>query len=116
MVKVTLFLPQIHCSSCVYLLENLSKINPLIKHTQVNFPKREATIIFAQEMLLSDVATLLETIGYTPNFGNRKDQEKILDRVFLYKIGLAGFAFVTGVCNLILEYVPALNPVYTSPV
>ena len=93
MAKVTLFLPQIHCSSCVYLLENLSKINPLIKHTQVNFPKREATIIFAQEMLLSDVATLLETIGYTPNFGNRKDQEKKLDRVFLYKIGIAGFAF-----------------------
>lgn len=93
MVKVTLFLPQIHCSSCVYLLENLSKINPLIKHTQVNFPKREATIILAQEMLLSDVATLLETIGYTPNFGNRKEQEKKLDRIFLYKIGIAGFAF-----------------------
>ena len=25
-IKITLFLPQIHCSSCIYLLENASKI------------------------------------------------------------------------------------------
>jgi len=92
-VKVTLFLPQIHCSSCVFLLENLAKINDNIKHVQVNFPRREASIVFSKQFPLSELAALLESIGYTPNFGDRKEQEKILDKIFFYKIGIAGFAF-----------------------
>ena len=91
--KVTLFLPQIHCSSCVFLLENLAKINSSIKHVQVNFPRREASIVFSKEFPLSELAALLESIGYTPNFGDRKEQEKKLDKIFFYKIGIAGFAF-----------------------
>ena len=34
--RVTLFLPQIHCSSCIYLLENIAKIEPAILNCQVN--------------------------------------------------------------------------------
>src|SRR5690606_29978745 len=44
-IKITLFLPQIHCSSCIYLLENIRKIEPRIKSCQVNFSKREAYFI-----------------------------------------------------------------------
>jgi Cu+-exporting ATPase len=92
-VKVTLFLPQIHCSSCVFLLENIAKINDNIKHVQVNFPRREASIVFSNQFPFSELAALLESIGYTPNFGDRKEQEKKLDKIFFYKIGIAGFAF-----------------------
>jgi Cu+-exporting ATPase len=91
--KATLFLPQIHCSSCVFLLENLAKINGSIKHVQVNFPRREASIVFSKAFPPSELAVLLESIGYTPNFGDRKEQEKKLDKIFFYKIGIAGFAF-----------------------
>ena len=93
-VKVTLFLPQIHCSSCIYLLENASKIEPAILSCQVNFTKREAVICYDNSKIkLSELAQFLDKIGYAPNFGNRNETEKKIDKQFMYKLGIAGFAF-----------------------
>ncbi len=89
----TLFLPEIHCSSCIYLLENLHKIENRVISCQVNFAKREASIVFSKEMKLSELADILTKIGYTPNFGNREDQKKKQSKTYLYKLGVAGFAF-----------------------
>lgn len=91
---VTLFLPEIHCSSCIYLLEHIAKIDARILSCQVNFAKREATLVFDhQQMSLAELALLLDRIGYPPNFGNRQQTEKKLDKKFMYKLGIAGFAF-----------------------
>ena len=38
--KVTLKLPQIHCSSCIWLLENLSALNKGITYSRVNFSRK----------------------------------------------------------------------------
>ena len=93
--RVTLFLPTIHCSSCIYLLENIAKIEPSINNCLVNFTKREATLTYTTSdgFNLSKLASLLDKIGYAPNFGNRSESEKKLDKQFLYKLGIAGFAF-----------------------
>ena len=92
-VRVKLSLPSIHCSSCIYLLENLTKINPHILTSQVHFAKKEAVIVFEkQALLLSELADLLQFIGYEPDFG-RKAETKTVQKSFLLKIGLAGFAF-----------------------
>jgi len=92
--KVMLYLPSIHCSSCIYLLENLQKLNPNIYKCTVNFAAKEASISFdSSKLKLSELATLLHRIGYSPNFGNRKKQEKLIDKTFLVKLGIAGFAF-----------------------
>lgn len=92
--RVTLFLPTIHCSSCIFLLENISKLESAILSCQVNFTKREAIISYDSDKLkLSGLALLLDKIGYAPNFGNRNESEKKLDKQFLYKLGIAGFAF-----------------------
>lgn len=92
-VHVTLFLPSIHCSSCIFLLENITRLDPRILSCQVNFTKREAAIIFSNQMPFSELAKLLEKIGYAPNFGNRKEQLKKQNYTYLYKLGVAGFAF-----------------------
>ncbi len=92
-VHTTLFLPEIHCSSCIYLLENIHKIEPRIISCQVNFAKREATIVFSKEMKLSELANILTKIGYAPNFGSREEQKKKQSKTYLYKLGVAGFAF-----------------------
>ena len=42
--RVTLFLPQIHCSSCVWLLENLNLLDEGILKSEVHFTKKEAFI------------------------------------------------------------------------
>jgi Cu+-exporting ATPase len=92
--KILLFLPQIHCSSCIYLLENLAKLLPAVYSCQVNFAKREASITFDPAQLsLAELALFLDKIGYAPNFGNRNQTEKKLDKLFMYKLGIAGFAF-----------------------
>jgi Cu+-exporting ATPase len=91
--RVKLSLPTIHCSSCIYLLENLSKINTHVLTSQVHFAKKEATIVFDTNTIsLSEIADLLQFIGYEPDFG-RKTEVKGIQKSFLLKIGLAGFAF-----------------------
>lgn len=93
-IHTTLFLPNIHCSSCIYLLENLSKLNPGIQNCQVNFTKREALIIFNPTLIkFSELADLLDKIGYEPNFGDRSAVERNFNKQFFFKLGIAGFAF-----------------------
>jgi P-type Cu+ transporter len=91
--RVNLYIPAIHCSSCIYLLEHSPKIEPAIYSCQVNFAKREASIVFDKNIPLSQLAHFLDKIGYAPNFGNRGKEDKKLDKKFMYKLGIAGFAF-----------------------
>lgn len=92
--SITLFLPSIHCSSCIYLLENINKINPFVLSCSTHFTKREATILFdSTQLKLSELAALLDSIGYTPNFGERTKKNHETNKRYLYKLGVAGFAF-----------------------
>lgn len=92
-LNVVLNLPSIHCSSCIYLLENLHKIENKILKSQVHFSKKEASITFLKsEYQLSDLATLLDKLGYSPNF-QQNNKTKAPNRTFLIRIGIAGFAF-----------------------
>ncbi|HMP32401.1 MAG TPA: heavy metal translocating P-type ATPase metal-binding domain-containing protein [Saprospiraceae bacterium] len=66
---VTLSLPQIHCSACVWLLENLHKIDEGIVQVRVDFLKQSATIKYHEKTTsLKNIATLLTKIGYEPTF------------------------------------------------
>lgn len=106
LAQVVLFLPGIHCSSCIYLLEHLNKLDARIRSCQVNFIKRDATILFeSQTMQLSDLALLLSKIGYTPNFGARQPQDIQSTKRYLYKLGVAAFAFGSIMLWSFPEYV-----------
>ncbi len=64
---VIFYLPQIHCVSCVWLLENLHKINPGIIQSQTHFEKKEIKIIFNPSLIsLKQVVQLLAFVGYEP--------------------------------------------------
>lgn len=95
--KVTFFLPQIHCASCIWLLENLYKLSPGIIESRVNFLKKEVYITYLEaETSLRKVAELLSSIGYAPaiNLGNLdEDNRPVVPKTFFYKLGVAGFAF-----------------------
>jgi len=45
---VTFYIPKIHCSSCIWLLENLYKISPAISQSRVNFLRKEVKIVFSE--------------------------------------------------------------------
>jgi len=94
---IGLYLPQIHCSSCLWLLENLNRLNPGITHSIVNFPQKTVRIYFSeQQTSLRSIVELLSTIGYSPDISFsdlEKGSQKKTDKKLFYQLGLAGFAF-----------------------
>ena len=93
---VSFLIPSIHCSSCIWILENLNKLIPSVKTSQVNFPEKTVRITFTNtENSLKTLVTLLTRIGYEPyiSLDDSEKKEKIKDRSLIYKLGIAGFAF-----------------------
>jgi len=90
-------IPNIHCSSCIYLLENLYKINNGVVAVRVNFLKKNANIVYdINKISLRELVELLASIGYEPSFNmSNIDQAKPLNpnRKLLFQIGVAGFCF-----------------------
>ena len=90
---VTFFLPAIHCSSCIFLLENLHRLDSNILKSEANFTARNLTLTVKKDQKLSEVASLLESIGYTPELRKSKDKVASYDKRLLFQLGVAGFAF-----------------------
>lgn len=95
--KITFYIPQMHCSSCIWLLENLFKLNSAITNSTVNFVRKELSVKFLHnEVSLKDVVILISSIGYEPqiNLDNtEKKMETKSNKKLYYKIGIAGFCF-----------------------
>lgn len=93
---VNLYIPHIHCSSCIWVLENLHKLQQNISSSQVDFPKKTVRITYNSEIIsLKEIVLLLSSIGYEP-YISLEDYEvgkKKVDRSLIYKLGIAGFAF-----------------------
>lgn len=95
--KVTFYLPQIHCASCIWLLENLYKLSDGVLESKVNFLKKEIYITYQESVTsLRKIVELLASIGYAPsvNFSDLdKEERPVIDRRFFYRLGVAGFVF-----------------------
>ncbi len=95
---VKFYIPYMHCSSCIYLLENMQRLNANIVSSRVNFQKKEVEIIYHHQKIgLKDIAVMLHSIGYPPYISLASESEeskpKNINRSQIYKIGIAGFAF-----------------------
>ncbi|MGZ0017765.1 heavy metal translocating P-type ATPase [Yeosuana sp. AK3] len=93
---ITLYIPHIHCSSCIWVLENLNKIHAAVSSSIVNFGKKNVRITFNSEILsLKDLVVLLNSIGYEPfiSLDDYSTSKRAIDRSLIYKLGFAGFAF-----------------------
>lgn len=106
-IHVTFYLPQIHCSSCLYLLENLHKLNKEVVSSKVNFTRKEVDIIFNHKKVsLRQVAELLTSVGYEPyiSFNDMNKVKPKVDRSKIYKLGIAGFCFANIMLLSFPEY------------
>nr|WP_199075950.1 heavy metal translocating P-type ATPase metal-binding domain-containing protein [Pedobacter sp. ASV19] len=95
---ITFYIPAIHCSSCIWLLENLYKINPAIVQSRIDFLKKQVVITFKNKALsLRELAETLSRIGYEPLISLqdvvKKQQNDVSDRQLIRKIAVAGFCF-----------------------
>lgn len=97
--QVELHLPQIHCSSCLWLLEHLSIIDERIIASQVNFTTKNVFITYdVNAMSLREVAEILTSIGYEPLIDTNGDNDNRIKKKYnaktaYLKIGISGFAF-----------------------
>ena len=93
---ITFYIPHIHCSSCIWVLENLNKLNVSIIASQVDFPQKEVRITFNNSNIsLKQTVELLSSIGYEPyiSLEDTDISKRTIDRSLIYKLGVAGFAF-----------------------
>jgi len=95
--NISFLIPQIHCSSCIWLLEHLYKLDKGVKRATVNFLKREVHLTFnEQETSLRKVAELLDRIGYTPSISLdniQSNKTTTSNKKAYYKLGVAFFCF-----------------------
>lgn len=93
---VNLSIPTIHCSSCIWVLENLNRLHASITNSQVDFPKKTIRVTYKiEDFSLKALVLLLSTIGYEPYISLEEytKKDKKVDRSLIYKLGVAGFAF-----------------------
>ncbi len=110
MSVVNLFIPTIHCASCIWLLENLHTLHPGVNQATVNFPRKQVSITFNnKEITLRQLVELLVSIHYVPEITldqlDKKDNSHT-NRTLLLKIGIAGFSFMNVMLYNFPEYLP----------
>ncbi len=93
---IIFYLPQVHCSSCLWLIENLHRLNAGVISSKVNFERKEVDVIFDHHLIsIRKLAELLTSVGYEPYISMRDMTEKKpgLSKSKIYKLGVAGFCF-----------------------
>ncbi|MFK7953391.1 MAG: heavy metal translocating P-type ATPase metal-binding domain-containing protein [Ekhidna sp.] len=105
---IKLDLPGIHCSSCIYLLEHLPKLDETILRAEVNFIKRTITVSFSHhEKSLKELVIFLAQLGYPPNISLDsldKTKKQVHKSNLGVKIAVAGFCFGNAMLMSIPEY------------
>lgn len=95
--RITFKLPQIHCASCVWLLEKLPNLFEGVQDSKVNYLRREANVSFYSKTIsLRTLVENLTKLGYSPDLKLESKNKKKIDNLppnFLLRLGVAGFCF-----------------------
>jgi len=108
--NVTFYLPQIHCSSCLWLLEHLDQVHPGIITSRVQFAAKELWLSFdLTQLSLRQLAELLTRIGYEPHISLQESREtakatRYSSKNAAYKLGITGFCFANIMLISFPEY------------
>lgn len=93
---ISLYIPSIHCSSCIWLLEHLYTLHPDIVENRVDFLKKQVYIHFNHRSLsLKQLVELMTSIGYEPliSLQDVVKKNKAIKDPLVAKIAVAGFCF-----------------------
>lgn len=109
--RVRLHIPQMHCSSCIWLLENLQKLQPAIIRSRVRFTQKELSITFHEDRFsLRALVEMLRRIGYGPLLTGRSGEPGKgagIPASLYIKLGVAGFCFGSIMLFSFPEYLGA---------
>lgn len=107
---ITFYIPAIHCSSCIWLLENLYKLEAAIVSSQVDFMKKQVTVRFKNgSFSLRMLVELLVGIGYEPKITlqdivKEGKESSRGGHTLVAKIAVAGFCFGNSMMLSFPEY------------
>ena len=88
--------PNVHCISCIWLLENLQRLNKGILKSEVNFSRKLVVLSFnPQAISLAEVGKLVASLGYPPQIRleGEKKQQNLSTKTLITRLAVAGFAF-----------------------
>ena len=106
--RLTFYIPNIHCASCIWLLENLNQIHAGIAFSRVDFIKKKVQIkILRNKIGIKELVSLLTTIGYEPviNLSNLEEKVEVgFNRRLIQRLAVAGFCFGNMMLFSVPEY------------
>jgi Cu+-exporting ATPase len=105
--RATLRLPQIHCASCVWLLENLDRLEPAVHDAEVDLLRREVSLSWGSDRLsLRGLVERLASIGYEPEItlDAGTNSRRLTDDPLVRRVGIAGFCFGNVMLFSLPEY------------
>jgi Cu+-exporting ATPase len=118
LARVRLQVPQIYCSSCIWLLENLYRLQPAVVESKVDFVGRELAVSYREDKLsLRSLVELLASLGYTPNLTLESIDQKPrrgIDRRLFLQTGIAGFAFANIMLLSFPDYLDTIGAIGTE--
>jgi len=107
---VTFYIPHIHCSSCIWLLEHLHQLEDAICSSRVDFLKKQVRIVYRHDTCtLYKLTTLLTRIGYAPHISfhdteNNTQTTQNKQNRLIGQIAVAGFCFGNAMMASFPEY------------
>lgn len=109
-MRVRFHVPQMHCSSCIWLLENLARLEPAVIRSRVAFAEKELSVTFREgKLALGGLVQLLRRIGYGPQLtaSTTKVKDGQVPRMVYIRLGVAGFIFGNTMMFSFPEYLGA---------
>lgn len=94
--RVRFNVPAVHCVSCIWLLENLRKLDAGILRSEVNFARKSVLIDFNPERVsLKRIASLMASVGYVPQIqlDSEKASAPVSNKSLVTRLAVAGFCF-----------------------
>ncbi len=94
--QVDFYISTIHCASCIWLLENLFRLNSHICSSRVDFLKRRVNIVFDhQKFSLRQLVELLASLGYSPELSLEEQSNSSKNSIsrLIIQMAVAGFCF-----------------------
>jgi P-type Cu+ transporter len=115
---LTLHVPQMHCSSCIWLLEHLYRLDTGIELSRVDFLKKTLFVRFSNvKTSLRKIVALLASLGYEPelNLGSAsRAQTPRTHRALYLKLGVAAFCFGNIMLFSLPEYLAGTKADFSS--
>ena len=95
-VRASFTIPSIHCAACVWLLENMFKLNNNLLNLEVNLGERSFSFSYIKDQIsFREIVELLIKIGYSPSLNDhhKGDSQKKIQTAYIAKLAVAGFCF-----------------------